>query len=146
MGLAAVIIVRPSDYNTSAPAAYAGGLGAFAAEALVVMNEVDPAFNGDPLNSDVEDYNPRYFFINGNAHPSTPDIAANAGTMVLLRAANLGIRDRALGLLNSRMTLIGDDSQQLQASRQVDLESQLLTPGQVADLTTLIDPSAPVGA
>ena len=146
MGLAAIIIVRPSDYNASAPAAYAGGLGAFAAEALVVMNEIDPAFNADPVNSDVEDYNPHYFFINGKAHPDTVDISADAGTTVLLRGANLGIRDRALGLVNSRMTLIGDDSQQLPASHQVNLESQLLTAGQVADLTTLIDPSAPVGA
>ena len=147
MGLAAIVIVRPTNLAVlDTTHAYAGSLGAFNAEALVVMNEIDPAFNNAPLTSDVEDYTPHYFFINGKAHPLTEDIAAQAGNTVLLRAANLGIRDRALGLVNSRLTLIGDDSHQIAESNKVDLESKLLTPGQVADVTTLIDPTAPVGA
>ncbi len=146
MGLAAIIIVRPSTYAAALPTAYAAGLGPFKDEALVVMNEIDPAFNNAPLTSDVEDYNPHYFFINGKAHPETDDIAAMAGDTVLLRAANLGIRDRALGLVNSRLKLLADDSHKLAESNIVDLESKLLTPGEVADLTTLVDPSAPVGS
>ncbi len=147
MGLAAIIIVRPTNSAiVDTTHAYPAGLGSFNDEALVVMNEIDPAFNNAPLTSDVEDYTPHYFFINGKAHPLTDDIAANAGDTVLLRAANLGIRDRALGLINSRLTLIGDDSHQIAESNKVDLESKLLTPGQVVDVTTMIDPTAPVGA
>ena len=147
MGLAAIIIVRPSVLGVpDTTSAYSGGMGTFDDEAIVVMNEIDPAFNNAPLTSDVEDYTPHYFFINGKAHPLTDDIAANAGDTVLLRVANLGIRDRALGLVNSRLTLIGDDSHDLAESNRVDLESKLLTPGQVADVTTMVDPAAPVGA
>ncbi len=146
MGLAAIIIVRPSVLGAPDTAnAYADGLGSFDDEAVVVMSEIDPAFNNAPLTSDVEDYNPQYFFINGKAHPQTDDIAAEAGDTVLLRAANLGIRDRALGLLNSRMMLLANDSHKLAESNKVDLETQLLTPGEVADLTTLVDPGASVG-
>ena len=52
----------------------------------------------------------------------------------------------ALGLVNSRLTLIGNDSHQFAESSKVDLESKLLTPGQVADLTTDINPAASIGA
>ena len=109
------------------------------------MNEIDPDFNNAPLTSDVEDYTPQYFFINGKAHPDTDDIAANPGDAVLIRAANLGIRDRALGLLNLRMNVIGNDSHAIDSNVQASVESKLLTPGQVADVTTIVDPSATIG-
>ena len=110
------------------------------------MNEIDPKFSSSPLTSDVESYNPQYFFINGKAHPATTDIAANAGDAVLLRVANLGIRDRSLGLLNLRMMVIGDDSHRVTSNHQTGtIESKLLTPGQVADVTTIVDPSSTVG-
>ncbi|MEP6658695.1 MAG: hypothetical protein ABJD24_02125 [Acidimicrobiales bacterium] len=146
MGLAAIIVVRPSDYGTSPTPYGIASSNAFADEALVVMNEIDPTFSSSPLTSDVESYNPQYFFINGKAHPATTDIAANAGDAVLLRVANLGIRDRSLGLLNLRMTVVGDDSQQVTSNHQTGtIESKLLTPGQVADVTTIVDPSSTVG-
>ena len=75
MGLAAIIVVRPSDYGTSPTPYGIGTSSAFADEALVVMNEIDPKFSSSPLTSDVEDYTPQYFFINGKAHPATDDIA-----------------------------------------------------------------------
>ncbi len=149
MGLAAIVVVRPADYSATAGdfnhSAYADGMGGFDDEALVVMNEIDPKFNADPLAGDVEDYAPQYFFINGKAHPDTADIGAAPSDTVLLRSANLGIRDRALGLVNSRMTLIGDDSHQFDEMHRADIESQLLTPGQAADLTTVVDGRASDG-
>ncbi len=146
MGLGALVVVRPTGYSAGSPTAYDGGMGAYNDEALVVMNEIDPKFNADPFTGDVEDYNPQYFFINGKAHPNTDDIGANAGDTVLLRAANLGIRDRALGLLNARLNLRAIDSHKVdEEPATVDLESQLLTPGQVVDLSTQIDVAAPAG-
>jgi hypothetical protein len=145
MGLAALIIVRPADFALATTAYGSATSTAFDDEALVVMNEIDPAFNSAPLASDVEDYKPQYFFINGKAHPNTDEIFANAGDDVLLRVANLGIRDRAFGLLNARMDVIGDDSHKILFEHTPDVESKLLTPGQVADVHTLVDPSATVG-
>jgi hypothetical protein len=153
MGLAGLIIVRPADFNSSTPSDFATGLGGFDDEGLIVFNEVDPRFNENALTSDVEDFTPQYFFINGKAHPATDEIGANAGQTVLLRAANLGIRDRALGLVNGRMKVIADDShpvvdpttQLVDPNRFGDVESKLLTAGQVTDLTTLVAPSAHAG-
>jgi hypothetical protein len=154
MGLSAVIIVRPAGYDETNPALktpYGTATSSpFDAEALVVMNEIDPAFNAAPLAGDVEDYKPQYFFINGKAYSDTPgagteEIAANAGDDVVLHVANLGIRDRAVGLLNLRMDVIGDDSHKIYAPHTPDVESKLLTPGQVADVHTLVDPAATLG-
>jgi hypothetical protein len=144
MGLAALIVVRPADYSAANTSAYGDLHGAFSAEALLAVSEIDPSFNADPLNRDVQDYSPQYYFINGKAHPSTDDVAVASGSTLLLRAANLGIRDHSIGLVNARMTLIGNDSHELDDPALV--ESQLLTPGQVSDLTTVVDPAAPLGS
>ncbi len=71
MGLYGALIVRP----TGAPLqAYADPSTAFADEAVLVLSEIDPAFNAAPTTFDLTDFAPKYWLINGKVYPNTESI------------------------------------------------------------------------
>lgn len=136
MGLAGVLIVRPGECTVvdscayGAPAVYDGtggllsgnplnggsllgydaGTDAFDDEALVVTNDLDPAFAADPLGYDITNYHPTVHLINGKAFPATEVIDTQAGNNVLVRYANLGEADHSMGLSGMHQRTIGRDA------------------------------------
>ena len=102
----------------------------FDTEKLVVVNEIDPAFNADPFGTDTGNYHPSYFFLDGVAYDPTKaaldptDLAFNPaannvrldaapGETVLLRYADLGLREHSLNLVDLTQTETARDAHQL---------------------------------
>ena len=120
MGLYAVLIVDAADGAYNADTAYD-------AEQVIVFSEIDPVLHeaietgiygtGDPLPSTGEpitsaiEYHPKYFLINGQASYDLGDsfIDAAAGSTVLLRFVNAGLKTRSPVLQGSFMNVIAED-------------------------------------
>ncbi|HEY4888279.1 MAG TPA: hypothetical protein VIJ58_06835, partial [Candidatus Dormibacteraeota bacterium] len=147
MGLAGILIVRPSNFDgpTGCNCAYANGAGAFVDESTLLLNEFDPAFNSDPFNSDPVDFSPSEYTINGQAfdptHPGSGKINVVSGDVLLLHYANLSEHERGITIANERQTILADDSYVL--TNPVDVATKWLNPGQVSDSFVTIDPSFP---
>ncbi len=105
MGLGGGLIVRPATANQ----AYDVAASAYDDEALLVFNELDPAFNADPNGFNMTDYKPSYWFINGKAYSETEKILTAPGNNVLLRAVNLGLQEHSLGVLGMHQTMLAVD-------------------------------------
>lgn len=106
MGLFGALIVRPAgnpnwayDEDTS-----------FTEEALLILNEFDPALNADPANFRLDTFAPQYWLLNGQAYPDTEPITVTAGSTVLLRIVNAGIEHRSLGLLGIHQQVVARDA------------------------------------
>ena len=136
MGLHGALVVRPDGAPTRA---YADASTAFADEAVVVLEDVDPALNnsGTPWTFDLRAYAPTYFLVNGRAWSSgAPTIATTAGDQLLLREINAGVRHHSLATLGLRQSVISTDGSQLPAPHSVAAET--LAPGQSADALVTI--------
>jgi PKD repeat protein len=135
-------------------------LNYFDREKLVVVNELDADFNADPFGSDTADYHPTDYFIDGVAYdaaktaldPSDPafSVALNnvrldaaPGNSVLVRYADLGLREHALNLENLLQTETARDSQLLPAVQTQNTE--FLNAGQTADAFLSIPADAVTG-
>ena len=151
MGLSGLLIVRPVDFVGGDATSWTDlGLNTgtqFTAESTVEVSEIDPEFNADPNGSDLVEYAPTEFLLNGKpfdaAHADLSMIAVNPGDHTLLRYADLGLREHSMGLLGLRQTEVGQDSQPLR--HQQDVATVFLTPSQVTDSVALVDPSSSVG-
>ena len=136
MGLHGVLVVRPTGAPTRA---YADPSTAFGDEAIVVLEDIDPNLNtnAQPWTVDLRAYSPTWFLVNGRPWTSgTPPIATTAGTTLLLREVNAGVRHHSLATLGLRQAQIGVDGSALPAPRSVVADT--LAPGQSADaLVTL---------
>lgn len=167
MGLAGVVVVDPpaalcgqpappappvrclygNPNNTTPPPAqpvrYDSSIDAANDEALVALNDIDPAFAADPLGFDMAQYSARYHLINGKAFPQTDVIDTQAGHVVGLRFANLSPIAHTMGLIGARQNLVGRDANVLAHSR--DVMSPLLTPGQTIDASVPVPIDAPAG-
>lgn len=131
MGLSGVLVVRPGEcatadtfagcaYGDPATASNAGSaLGydvatdAFHDEALVVLSDLDPAFAANPMTADITSYHPTVHLVNGRAGSQAEVIDTQAGHNVLLRYANLGMSDHAMGLVGAHQRTIGRDGEAL---------------------------------
>lgn len=105
MGMYGALVVRPAS---CAQCAYDSN-SAFDDEAVVVLSEIDPALNADPLNFNMPSYNPKYWLINGQSYPNTAAIGTNAGHKVLLRYANAGLEVHSISILGLDQTIVGVD-------------------------------------
>lgn len=140
MGLFGALIVRPAG----APGqAYANPASAFDDEALLVLSEIDPALNNNPLAFDMRRYQPKYWLINGKAYPDTEPILTAAGNRVLLRYVNAGLQTHTLAFLGGYQKFLALGSAELPFYR--NLVSEELGPGQSADALVTIPASAPPG-
>jgi FtsP/CotA-like multicopper oxidase with cupredoxin domain len=150
MGLSGILIVRPADWSTSPNTAYGATSptpGTFNAEATVLVSEIDSEFNNDPLNKDLIEYRPTFFLVNGHAfdrdNPTAGKIDVVAGNQLLLHEANLGLRERSVGILGARQSILANDSRLLKNATNV--ATNFLTPGQVSDAFVQVDPSLTTG-
>ena len=122
------------------PAAY-GASTAFDDEAVLVLSEIDPAFNANPATFDMRFYAPKYWLINGQAHPDIPSIGTLAGHKVLLRYLNAGLNDHSVGLLGLHQTVIAADGHLLPYVYQMVAET--VPAGETLDAITSVPAGAP---
>lgn len=104
MGIVGALVVRPADHSVSA---YGDAASVFDDEAVLVLSEIDPAFNANPGAFDLRNLRPTYRLINGKAFPETNPIATDSGRRVLLRYVNAGLADHAMGVLGTTETPVG---------------------------------------
>jgi hypothetical protein len=140
MGLFGALVVRPA---TCAACAYDAN-SAFNDEALLVLSEVDPAFNAAPLTFQMSGFSPKYWLINGKGYPNTDPIGTGAGRKVLLRYVNAGLVHHSMSLLGLHQTIIAIDGKtETNPSRVV---AQTIPAGSNLDTITTIPASALPGA
>jgi hypothetical protein len=120
-------------HPAAAGQAYADAATAYDTDAVLVMSELDPALNDAPIKADFDmrKFNPRYFLINGQAHPDTSPIATDGGNTVLLRYVNAGVLYHSMGVLGAGQSVIALDGSPLDQVRHFTAET--FGPGQTAD-------------
>ncbi|MFD0521800.1 multicopper oxidase domain-containing protein [Paractinoplanes durhamensis] len=111
MGLTGALVVRAPD-AAGKPSAYGDAASTYDDEAVLVLSEVDPAFNGaaDPLSTDLRTYRPKYRLINGKAFPETDPVATDVGRKVLLRYVNGGVLAHPMTVLGVDQSVVGQNS------------------------------------
>ncbi len=139
MGLYGALIVRPGAnqaYGASTP---------FDVEATLVLSELDPALNNSPSISDLVNYAPKYWLINGEAYPDTvtPPVTAAAGQKVLLRYLNAGLLNPSMSLLGMHQQVIARDAFELGYPYQVVAET--IAAGTTTDAIATIPAGATEG-
>lgn len=108
MGLFGALIVRPA--GVALTQAYADANSAFVDQAVLVLSEIDPAFNANPTGYDMTQFAPKYWLINGKGYPNTDPInVAVAGDRVLLRYLNAGLQHHSMGILGLHQSIIAAD-------------------------------------
>lgn len=141
LGLYGAFIVRPATPTQ----AYSGADTAFDDEALLVLSEIDPALNNsaNPAAFDLRGFQPKYWLINGKAYPQTDAIPTGAGRKVLLRYVNAGLQNHTMSLLGAYQRLLSKAGSEL--PNKQPMVSQLLAPGQSADMLVTVSAGAPAG-
>jgi FtsP/CotA-like multicopper oxidase with cupredoxin domain len=141
MGLYGALVVRPAV----AGQAYNSPTSAFDTETVLLLSEIDPAFNAyvnangstvDPANkiNYSLSYAPKYFLINGKAYPQTADVSAPVGKRTLLRLINAGTRNTVPTIQDAMLTAIAEDGNLLNYTRNEF--SPPLTAGKTLDVIT----------
>jgi FtsP/CotA-like multicopper oxidase with cupredoxin domain len=132
MGLVGGLIVRPSGFDALAPTEDGTAATAFDDEAVLVLSEVDPAFNAAPTTYDLRNYHPKYRLINGHAFPSTDPISTDHGRRTLLRYVNAGLLGHAMGALGVKQEVLAVTARA--DSNRSSLVSEMIAAGQTEDL------------
>jgi hypothetical protein len=132
MGLIGGLIVRPSGFDALAPTEDGTPATAFDDEAVLVLSEVDPAFNAAPTSFDLRNFHPRYRLINGHAFPSTDPISTDHGRRTLLRYENGGLLGHAMGALGVKQEVLAVMARA--DSNRSPLVSEMIAAGQTEDL------------
>ncbi len=97
----------------------------------MVLSEVDPALNANPMGFDMRSYHPAYRLINGHAFPDIPSVATDQGHKVLLRYLNAGAQQHPMTLLGATQTTVARDGHPLAyAQKEV---TAVLEPGTTED-------------
>jgi hypothetical protein len=142
MGLFGALVVRPAN----APGqAYGRTDTSYDDEVLLVLSEVDPALNGrsPPSAFDLRNFAPKYFLINGKAHPAPEAIMVPAGQRLLLRYVNAGMEPRSMALLGSSQVVLATGGNLRLHPFAVVADS--IPPGQSADALVTIPAATPSG-
>jgi hypothetical protein len=133
MGMFGALIVRPA---LGAGYAYNDANTAFDTEAILVLSEIDPAFNASPATFDMTLYAPKYFLINGKAYPDTDPILAQGGDKVLIRYLDGGLQFHSMGLLGLGQTIIGKSGSAL--AHPYSVVNEIVSPGQTIEAMVTI--------
>jgi hypothetical protein len=141
MGLVGALVVRAAAVGGK-PTAYGEATSAYDDEALVVLTEVDPAFNANPLTYDLRAFNPTYRLINGKAFPETDVIATDINRTVLLRYLDAGLLPHPMTLLGVDQLVVGQDARP--AAYPEGALTIALQPGQTLDAIVKM-PTGPDG-
>jgi hypothetical protein len=129
LGLYGALVVRPAASGQ----AYASSATAYDDEAVLVLGEIDPALNNapNPAAFDMRGYAPRYFLVNGRAHPDTTPVTTTGGNRLLLRYVNAGTLYHSMEVLGAQQNLVALDGSPLAHGRRYVAET--FGPGQTAD-------------
>jgi hypothetical protein len=130
MGLVGALVVRDVAVD-GRPTGYGSADSAYDDEALLVLTEVDPAFNANPAGFDLRSYSPKYRLINGKAFPETDVVATDVGRRVLLRYLDAGLLPHAMTLLGLDQSVVGQDARP--AAYPEGAVTVPLQPGQAVD-------------
>jgi FtsP/CotA-like multicopper oxidase with cupredoxin domain len=142
MGLYGALVVRPAAVGRAYDEAFGPSdprSTAYDREAVLVLSEIDPAFNADPLGFDMNDWHPTYWLINGKAHPDTADIPVQNGDRVLLRYVSAGAETVTMTMLGTRSRLVARDASTL--SNPYEVVAETIPAGSTADEITTIPAS-----
>ncbi len=137
MGMFGALIVRPA---MGANYAYNDADTAFDTEAILVLSEIDPAFNANPATFDMTLYAPKYFLINGEAYPDTNPIAVEPADKVLIRYLDGGLQSHSMGLLGLGQTIIGGGGSQL--AHPYSVVNEIVSPGQTLEAMVTVPATA----
>jgi hypothetical protein len=141
MGLVGALVVRAPAVGGK-PTAYGDAASAYDDEALLVLTEVDPAFNANPAGYDLRSFSPKYRLINGKAFPETDVIATDVSRKVLLRYVDAGLVSHAMSLLGIDQSVVGQDARP--AAYPEGTVTVPLQPGQAVDTLASV-PAGPDG-
>jgi FtsP/CotA-like multicopper oxidase with cupredoxin domain len=141
MGLVGALVVRAAAVD-GRPSAYGDTASVYDDEAVLVLTEVDPAFNANPLGYDLRAFSPKYRLINGKAFPETDVIATDVNRRVLLRYVAAGLRPHPMTLLGLDQSVVGQDARPV--AYPEGTVTVPLQPGQVVDAVVSV-PSGPDG-
>src|SRR5258705_7911290 len=130
MGLVGALVVRGAVFS-GRPSAYGDAASAYDDEALVVLTEIDSAFNANPLGYDLRAFTPKYRLINGKAFPETDVIATDISRTVLLRYLDAGLLPHPMTLLGIDQSVVGQDARP--AAYPEGAVTIPLQPGQAVD-------------
>lgn len=130
MGLYGALVIQPTTPDP-----------AYTNEIVLVLSEIDPALNANPGAFDMLAYSPKYWLINGEAHPDTDAIQASAGQTLRVRYVNAGLTDHSPALLGLDQTVFAKDGYTRPAFRAV---AETVAAGQTMDV--LIAVPATLGA
>jgi len=132
MGLHGALRVGPPPGGL----AYPGNANTlFNREAVLVLSEIDPNLNANPLAFNMQNYAPTYWLINGEAYPDTNPILAPAGRL-LLRYVNASFNHHAMSLRGLHQLLIAREAFRLPTAIQV--VSETIPAGTTADAIVVI--------
>jgi FtsP/CotA-like multicopper oxidase with cupredoxin domain len=141
MGLAGALLVCSSTPCPSAGTHYGA---AYDRAAVLVLGEIDPAFNASPDSFDMRDWAPSYWLVNGKARPDTADITASPGEHVLLRYLSAGPETVTMTMLGLHARLVARDAFRL--GDPFDVVAETVPAGATADLIAAVPPAAAPGA
>jgi hypothetical protein len=141
MGLVGALVVRAPDSGGS-HSAYGDAASGYDDEAVLVLTEVDPAFNANPLGYDLRSFSPKYRLINGKAFPETDVIATDVNRRVLLRYVDAGLQPHPMTLLGVDQSVVGQEARP--AAYPEGAVTVPLQPGQTADAVVHL-PGGPDG-
>jgi hypothetical protein len=139
MGLHGALLVRPA----TAGQAYDTSASAYDVEEVLVLSEIDPAFNADPAGFNLVDFAPRYWLIDGEAYPDTAPIPAAPGSRVLLRYLNAGTVHHTMALLGTHQRAIAKDAYPVRFP--YDVVSETIPVGSTLDAIATIPGGAAAG-
>jgi FtsP/CotA-like multicopper oxidase with cupredoxin domain len=131
MGLAGAFVVLPSDGTAygAQPAGYPATQ--YDDDALIVLSEVDPAFNANPAGFDLRNFAPKYRLINGKPYPASDPVATDQGHKVLLRYVNVGSQTHPMTVLGGLQNEVAQGGHPAHYATTVASES--IEPGQTMD-------------
>jgi FtsP/CotA-like multicopper oxidase with cupredoxin domain len=136
MGLYGALVVH------SGTAATEDGV-AVDAQKVLLLSEVDPAFNASPDTFDFNNWHPSLWLINGQPYPTTPALGVTAGQRVLLRWLNAGIDNNTMSMLGVRQQLLRADGAAL--ANPFEVVSHTFPSGSTADGLVTVPAAAAVG-
>ncbi|SCE94715.1 multicopper oxidase domain-containing protein [Micromonospora mirobrigensis] len=141
MGLVGALVVRAPAVG-GRPSAYGDAASVYDDEAVLVLTELDPAFNAAPLSYDLRAYAPKYRLINGKAFPETDVVATDVGRRVLLRYVAAGVQPHPMTLFGLDQAIVGQDARP--AAYPEAAVTVPLQPGQAVDAVVAV-PAGPDG-
>jgi hypothetical protein len=138
MGLYGALVVHSAAAGTAYPGV------PFDAEKVLVLSEIDPVLNADPLAFNHYTYAPRYWLINGKAFPQTDEIVAQPGQNLLLRYLNAGLTNQTMTLLGADQRVVATDAWPVNYT--ADVVSQIIPAGQTIDTIVEVPANLPAGS